>query len=185
MIVESDWGVMVRRLLPLGFVGLGILAAMIMSAAAQPVLGEAGRVIGAANALSSRIAGYHRGPGRWLGLTPVPPSYCATMREGEAVMKELARLASRAILYRLPGLALQLQAAGNRLGDELDEEEIINQVAGIPYTVYPCPVPGRPYPTRAPVLVAAERRMPSCRREADALGVSFAARRTLVQQCLR
>jgi hypothetical protein len=30
-----------------------------------------------------------------------------------------------------------------------------------------------------------ERRMPSCRREADALRLSFAARRTLVQQCLR
>jgi len=41
------------------------------------------------------------------------------MREGEAVLKELSRLASRAILYRLPGLALDLQAAGSRLGDAL------------------------------------------------------------------
>jgi hypothetical protein len=120
-----------------------------------------------------------------MGLTPVPPGYCATMREGEAVVKELARLASRAILYRLPGLALELQAAGNRLSDALDEEEMINLVAGIPYTVYPCPVAAQPYPARAAVLPIIEQRMPSCRREADALGTSFAARRTLIQQCLR
>jgi hypothetical protein len=106
------------------------------------------------------------------------------MREGEAVMKELARLASRATLYRLPGLALELQTAGNRLGDELDEEEIINQAAGIPYTIYPCPEAARPYPTRAPALWAMEQRMPACRRQADALRTSFAARRTLMQQCL-
>jgi hypothetical protein len=100
-------------------------------------------------------------------------------------MKELARLASRAILYRLPDLALALQAAGNRLGDELDEEEIINSAAAMPYTVYPCPVAGSPYPARATFLFLVERRMPTCRREADALRLSFAARRTLVQQCLR
>ena len=107
------------------------------------------------------------------------------MREGEAVMKELARLASRAILYRLPDLALALQAAGNRLGDELDEEEIINSAAAMPYTVYPCPVAGSPYPARATFLFLVERRMPTCRQEADALRLSFAARRTLVHQCLR
>ena len=65
------------------------------------------------------------------------------MREGEAVVKELSRLASRAVLYRLPGLALELQAAGNRLSDELDEEEMINHAADIPYTVYPLPGGGR------------------------------------------
>jgi hypothetical protein len=59
------------------------------------------------------------------------------MRGGEAVLKELARLASRAILYRQSGLALRLQRAGDGLGDELDEEEEINQQANIPYTVYP------------------------------------------------
>jgi hypothetical protein len=55
----------------------------------------------------------------------------------------------------------------------------------MPYTVYPCPVTGSPYPARATFLFLVERRMPSCRREADALRLSFAARRTLVQQCLR
>ena len=70
---------------------------------------------------------------RWTGLTPPPGSYCATMREGEAVLKELARLASRAIRYRQPGLALRLQRAGDGLSDELDEEEEINQQANIPY----------------------------------------------------
>ena len=74
----------------------------------------------AASALAERIRAYHRGPGRWMGYTPVPPGYCGTMREGEAVLKELSRLASRAVLYRLPGLALELQAAGNRLGDDLE-----------------------------------------------------------------
>ena len=99
------------------------MAATIVSAAAQPFMGsEASRVIRAASALSARIAAYHRGPGSWTGYTPVPPGYCGTMREGEAVLKELARLASRAILYRLPGLALDLQAAGNRLGDALDDD---------------------------------------------------------------
>jgi hypothetical protein len=176
---------MLRRLLPCGLVALGLAAATIVSASAQPFVGAAGGTIRAANGLAGRIAAYHRGPGAWTGATPVPAAYCATMREGEAVMKELARLASRAILYRLPGLALDLQAAGNRLSDELDEEEIINSAAGIPYTVYPCPVPGQPYPARAAVLGPANLRMPACRREADALRLSFAARRTLVQQCLR
>ena len=110
--------------------------------------GEASRVIRAANALSARIAAYHRGPGSWTGYAPVPPGYCGTMREGEAVMKELARLASRAILYRLPGLALDLQAAGNRLGDALDEEEMINLVAG--YSLHCLSLPGgRPALSRA------------------------------------
>ena len=157
-----------RRSLSFGLVALALVAATIVSAAAQPFMGgEASRVIRAANVLSARIAAYHRGPGSWTGYTPVPPGYCGTMREGEAVLKELARLASRAILYRLPGLALDLQAAGNRLGDALDEEEMINLVAGIPYTVFPCPVEGRPYPARATVLYIVVARMPACRAQAD------------------
>ena len=126
---------------------------------------EAGGTIRAANALSARIAAYHRGPGSWTGYTPVPPGYCGTMREGEAVMKELSRLASRAMLYRLPGLALELQAAGNRLGDALDEEEMINLAADIPYTVFPARWKGRPYPARATVLYLVEARMPTCRAQ--------------------
>jgi len=177
---------MLRRLLALALVALAVAAATTVSAPAQSLVGrEAGGTIRAANALSPRIRAYHRGPASWRGTTPVPPGYCGTMREGEAVLKELARLASRAILYRLPGLALDLQAAGNRLGDALDEEEMINLAAGIPYTVFPCPVEGRPYPARATVLYIVVARMPACRAQADTLRVSFAARRTLMQQCLR
>jgi hypothetical protein len=107
------------------------------------------------------------------------------MREGEAVIKELARLASRAILYRLPGLALSLQHVGDRLSDELDVEEAINAQAGIPYDVFPCPAPPGVYPARAPVLQIVNMRYPSCRIEGNAVRVSFEARRTLMQQCLR
>ncbi len=83
-----------RRSLSFGLVTLVFVAATIVSAAAQPFMGsEASRVIRAANVLSARIAAYHRGPGSWTGYTPVPPGYCGTMREGEAVMKELARFA--------------------------------------------------------------------------------------------
>ena len=106
------------------------------------------------------------------------------MREGEAVLKQLSRLASRAILYRAPGLALSLQQAGDRLSDELDEEEETNQQAGMPYTLYPCPVPA-PYPPRALVLRIVDAKAPACRRRADAARVSFDARRSLMQRCLR
>ena len=168
---------MVHRLLLSALVVLGVTATTVVSSSAQPIIGDA-------NALSARIAGYHRGPGRWTGITPPPPSYCATMREGEAVLKELARLASRAILYRQPGLALRLQAAADRLSDELDEEEEINNAAEIPYQIFPCPAP-LPYPARAYVIAPIERRMPICRIAADALRLSFEARRARMQQCLR
>jgi len=145
------------------------------SVAAQPFTqGSAASAISAANALSARIRSYHR----WQGLTPPPASYCATMREGEAVLKQLSRLASRAILYRAPGLALSLQQAGDH------EEEEVNSQSGIHYTFYPCPVPA-PYPPRAPVLRILDAKAPACRRRADALRVSFDARRALMQRCLR
>jgi hypothetical protein len=152
------------------------------SAAAQPFTSAAAAsAIHAANALSARIRGYHR----WQGLTPPPSDYCATMLEGEAVLKELARLSSRAILYRQPGWALRLQHAGDRLSDALDEEEEVNQQAGIPYSVEPCPAPPGPYPARAYVLRIVEQKMPFCRRKADLLRVSFEARRAFMHQCLR
>src|SRR5262245_27092852 len=111
---------MLRRLLSVGLVALAAMAATIASAAAQPVVvSQAGAACRAGTAVAGGIAADHRGPGLWTGATAVPAAYCTTMREGEAVMKELARLASRAILFRLPDLALALQAAGNRLGDEL------------------------------------------------------------------
>ena len=173
---------MSHRLLLSGLVAIGVAATAIASAAAQPFTeGAAARAIRDAYALAARIHGYHR----WTGLTPPPASYCPTMRQGEAVLAEVARLANRAILYRLLDLALRLQAAGDGLSDELDEEEEINQQANIPYTVYPCPVSPASYPARAIVLRGIERRMPLCRRQADALRLSFDARRSLMQQCLR
>jgi hypothetical protein len=177
---------LLHRLLLSGLVAIGVAAAAMPSATAQRFTeGVAAGAIRDANALASRIRAYHRGPGSWTGLTPVPASYCPTMRAGEATLKELARLASRAILYRQPGLALRLQGAGDALSDELDEEEEINQQADIPYTVYPCPVPAAPYPARAIAVRVVEQRMPACRRKADALRLSFDARRRLMQQCLR
>jgi hypothetical protein len=107
------------------------------------------------------------------------------VRAGEAVMVELARLANRAVRYHQPGLALELQRAGDRLGDELDEEEAISDQAGIPYSGYPCLVVQPSYPSRAVVLALIERRVSACRRKADAARVSFDARRALMHQCLR
>jgi len=172
--------IMFCRLLAGVFV-VGIAAVAMTSAASQPFTeGTATNAIRDAYALAARIRSYHR----WTGLTPLPASYCPTMRQGEAVLAEVARLSSRAILYRLHGLALRMQAAGNALSDELDEEEEINQQAGIPYN-YPCPVPPGPYPQRAAVLRIIDPRAPGCRRQADALRLSFDARRALMQRCLR
>jgi hypothetical protein len=169
------------RFLLLGWIALGMTTS---SAVAQPFL-EPAAAIGQAGALAARIRSYHQGPGAWTGLTPPPASYCATMLEGEAAVKELARLASRAILYRQPGLAVRLQTAGNGLSDALDAEEEINHQADIPFTVYPCPAPPGSYPARAFVLRLVVQRLPFCRTKADALRASFAARRALMQQCLR
>jgi hypothetical protein len=175
---------MMHRLLLSALVALGITATTGVSTSAQPLAAEASSAIRDAYALSARIAAYHRGPGLWSGLTPPPPSYCPTMREGEGVLKALAVLASKAILYRQPGLALRLQAAADRLSDELDEELAINNAAEIPYQIFPCPAP-LPYPARASVIGPIERRMPGCRIAADALRLSFEARRARMQQCLR
>jgi len=178
--IRHHW---IRFLLPAVMVILPALtAAMIATATAQPFTGaSAGSVVGQAYALAARIRGFHR----WTGSTPPPASYCPTMRAGEAIMVELARLANRAVRFHQPGLALELQRAGDRLGDELDEEEAINDQAGIPYGGYPCLVLQPSYPSRAAVLAFIEPRMPACRRKADAARTSFDARRALMQQCLR
>jgi hypothetical protein len=178
----SDMRFISPRLLLLGLVAFGLTAAMIASAAAQPFTETAGgSVIGRANALAARIHAFHR----WTGSTTPPASYCSTMRAGEAVMVELARLANRAVRYHQTGLALELQRAGDRLGDELDEEEAINDQAGIPYSGYPCLVVQPSYPSRAVVLAFIERRVLVCRRKADAARASFDARRAIMYQCLR
>jgi hypothetical protein len=153
---------------------IGVAARAMASAAAKPLTETAAGLIRDAYALAARIRGSHRSP---------LASYCPTMRAGEA-MTQVARLASRAILYRLPGLALRLQRGGDALSDALDEEEEINQQAGNPYSIYPCPPPG-PYPAHAVVLRIIDPRAPACRRQADALQVSFDARRALMQKCLR
>jgi hypothetical protein len=164
------------------FLLAGVITVIFGPAAAQPFTEVAGgSVIGRANALAARIHAFHR----WTGSTPPPASYCPTMRAGEAVMVELARLANRAVRYRQPRLALELQRAGDRLGDELDEEEAISDQAGIPYSGYPCLVVQQSYPSRAVVLALIERRVSACRRKADAARVSFDARRALMHQCLR
>jgi hypothetical protein len=166
----------------LGLVAPGLTAAAMASATAQPfTVASPASAVGQAYALAARIHAFHR----WTGSTPPPASYCATMRAGEAVMVELARLANRAIRYHQPGLALELQRAGDRLGDELDEEEAINDQAGIPYSGYPCLVVQPSYPSRAAILAFVERRVPGCRRKADAARASFDARRALMYQCLR
>ena len=169
-----------RRLLLLsGLVALGVAAAA--AAAAQPSAeAQAAAAIREAGALAARIRGFHR----WQGFTPPPPGYCATMREGEAVLKELARLSGLAVLYRRPGFALSLQAAADPLSDALDEEEEVNQQADVAWTEYPCPRL-TPHPRRAFVLGVVGPRMAFCRAKATALRVSFAARRSVMQQCLR
>ena len=170
------------RWLLLGLVALGLTTASTAGTTAQPFAGaSAGSAIGQAYALAARIRGFHR----WRGLTPPPAGYCPTMRAGEAIMVELARLSNRAIRYHQPGLALELQRAGDQLGDELDEEEAINDQAGIPYSGYPCLIVQPSYPSRAAVLAFVEPRVPRCRRKADAARASFDARRALISQCLR
>jgi hypothetical protein len=177
-----DMQVISPRLLVPGLVALGLTATSIAGAAAQPFTEIAGgSVIGRASALAARIHAFHR----WTGSTPPPASYCPTMRAGETAMVELARLSNRAIRYRQPGLALQLQRTADRLSDELDEEEAINDQAGIPYSGYPCLVIQSSYPSRAVVLRFIKPRVPACRSKADAAKTSFDARRALMQQCLR
>src|SRR5262245_6797632 len=180
------WVMLQRFVLSGSFVVLG-LAATAIGAAAQALPGLAvTTAIGDAGALSARIRGYHQGPGAWSGSTPPPGSYCPTMREGEAVMKELGRLANQAIFYGLPDVALRLPRAGDLLRDARAAEEDINRQAAIPYnTVYPCPARPGPYLARAFVLRIVVQAMPNCRRKADVLRVSFQARRALMQQCLR
>ena len=162
-----------------GIVALGVAAAT--KAAGQPSAeASANTAMREAGVLAARIRGFHR----WQGLTPPPPDYCVTMREGEAVIKELARLSGLAVLYRRPGYSLALQAAGDPLSDALDEEEEVNQQADVKWTTYPCPTP-TPHPRRAYVLAVVGPRMGFCRAKATALRVSFAARRSVMQQCLR
>src|SRR5262245_37900206 len=170
---------MMRRLLLSGLVALAVAGPQGLAAQPSPQA-AAGNLIATANALAARIRGYHR----WQGFTPPPPGYCATMREGEAVVKELARIAGQAMLYREPGFALRLQAAGDALSDALAEEKEVNHQPGVPFTVYPCPTL-TPHPARAGVLRILLPRMPFCRMKANALRLSFAARRAQMQQCLR
>jgi hypothetical protein len=174
--------VMAHRWLLVGCVAFTVTAAPIARAPAQPAAGaQAERAIHSAIALSDRIRLYHR----WRGTSPLPPGYCATLRAGEAALQELARLANRAISYRLIGLAQRLERVADRLSDALDEEEMINLQAGFTYVEYPCPAPSSPYPARMNVLDAIDRTAPACSRQADIELLSFNARRVFMGDCLR
>jgi hypothetical protein len=106
------------------------------------------------------------------------------MSAGEFALKEAARLASKALPFHQTGLVLRLQAAGDRLSDELDVEEALNDEASVTYDEYPCPAGSSAYPGRARLLNPIVRRLPSCHERANAVRVSFAARRDVVQHCL-
>jgi len=173
---------MAYRLLQLGFAALALIALTPGPAPAQGSMGpEAERAIHDAIALSARIRGYHR----WQGLSPLPPGYCETMAAGEAVLQELARLANRAISYRLIGFAQRLEKAADLLGDQLDEEEMINVQAGFSFTEFPCPTPTSAYSARASVLPPIVRTAPLCSRQGDIRLLSFNARRVFMAECLR
>jgi hypothetical protein len=104
---------------------------------------------------------------------------------GSATRRELARLAGKAIQAGQLDLASRLEKVGDGLSDELDQEEAINDAAHMTYDVYPCPRATSAYTARADMLRLVERAAHICRKKADALRVSFAARRTFVQECLR
>jgi hypothetical protein len=177
---------MMRELIVSGLVAVGLFAAT-TSAVAQRTGRSASVVIHEANALRAQIHRYHAGPGIWTGSTPPPAGYCRVMSGGELVVKELVYLANRALLYGPPGFASTLQRTADGLSDELDHEEQINDQAGFNYAPdgYPCPVPGSPFARRAAFLSPVNQRMPYCRNKADALRITTAARRNLMQQCLR
>ena len=175
---------MLDRLLQLGVVALVVV--MGISAVAQPISqADAAKAIQAAYVFSSQVRGYHRGPAAWIGHTPPPPSYCRTMSASEFALKELARLAGKAIQACQLDLASRLGKAGDALSDELDQEEATNDAARMTYDVYPCPRATSAYTARADMLRLVERAAHICRKKADALRVSFAARRRFMQECLR
>ena len=177
---------MVRKFIVLGVVAIG-LAAGALSAAAQPRARAPNVVLQEANALRAQIHRYHAGPGIWTGATLPPAGYCGVLSTGELVLKELVYLANRAVQYGPPSMVPPLQRAADALGDELDHEEEINNQAGFNYDPngYPCPAASSPFARRAAILYAVNQRMPGCRQKADALRLAAAARRNLMQQCLR
>lgn len=177
---------MMRTIVLFGLVA-GALAAGVVAAAAQPRARAPGVVLQEAATLRAQIHRYHAGPGVWTGSTPPPPGYCRVLSTGELVLKELVYLANRAVQYGPQNMVLPLQRAADALSDELDHEEEINNQAGFNYDPngYPCPAPSSPFAARAAILYAVNQRMPACRQKADALRLAAAARRNLMQQCLR
>jgi len=106
---------------------------------------------------------------------------------GDSAKAKLSAILSEAGSHRAPSLVYfqTLYTLFKELGDELDEEEAVNDQAGIPYSGYPCLIVQPSYPSRAAVLAFVEPRVPRCRRKADAARASFDARRALMYQCLR
>jgi hypothetical protein len=173
---------MLVRLVQLGLALL--VATTAVSAVAQPITqAEADRAIHSAHMLSGQIRSFHRGRSAWTGY--VPPGYCRIMSAGEFTLKELARLASKAVQLGWLDLSSRLERAGDLLSDELDVEEEINDAAHMSYGVYPCPAATSSYTARASLLRLIVEASPECRKKADAQRVSFAARRAVMHQCLR
>ena len=129
-----------------------------------------------------------RGPSHWAVAVRKPDGEIAE------VSHSVRSVMARHRIWRLPivrgvvalveSLGIGFKALGFSANAQLDEEEEVNSQSGIHYTLYPCPV-SAPYPPRAPVLRILDAKAPACRRRADALRVSFDARRALMQRCLR
>jgi hypothetical protein len=138
-------------------------------------------VVKTANALSFRIHSFHQGTGIKM---PSLPNYCIEMGEAEFALKAVTRSANDALFGHSRGLALKLQSVANRLSDELDVEEAINEQS----VYHPCETPvasGASAIDRASFVRRVRQRLPFCQTKADALRVTFAARRELMRDCLR
>ena len=132
---------MLHRLLLSGLVAIGVAATAMASAVAQPFTERAAAgAIRDAYALSSRIRAYHRGPGSWTGLTPVPASYCPTMRAGEAVVKELARLANERSSIASPAWRRACKGRAMRSVTSLTKRRrsISRRISPTRFTLVPC-----------------------------------------------
>jgi hypothetical protein len=173
---RGEISVMLKWLLRLSMVAVG--PAVLASASAQGAENE----IRAANVLGFQIRSLHQGTG--IRMQP-PGIYCRRMYTAEFVLKEITRAANEALFDGSWGLTLRLQSVANRLSDELDVEASINDQSGY----HPCEGPVSSGATsivgRASLVRGVRQRLPFCQAKANALRVTFAARRELMRECLR
>jgi hypothetical protein len=126
---------MLHRLLLSGLVVIGVAATAIANAAAQPFTGTAAAgAIRDAYALAARIRGYHR----WTGLTPPSGSYCATMREGEAVLKELAPAERSSTASPAWHCACKGRAMASAMSSMKRRRSISRPISPTPFTLVRC-----------------------------------------------